>query len=66
MRSEFYPVRDLQVQGDGLTVELKQVYVEKKPLVKQPALKEEEVFDEVAESLIVEESLDGQGSDQGS
>ena len=54
------------MQGDGLTVELKQVYVEKKPLVKQPALKEEEVFDEVAESLIGEESLDGQGSDQGS
>ena len=35
-----YPVRDLQAQGDGLAVELKQVYVEKKPLVKQAASKQ--------------------------
>ena len=36
----FYPVRDGNPQGGGPTVELKEVYVEKKPLVKRSALKQ--------------------------
>ena len=36
----FYPVREVKPQGGGLAVGIKEVYLEKKPLLKQAALKQ--------------------------